>query len=240
MDKMNIGPLGRKKELIRDVYQQFIQVDVVGLPDVLLKDLEKRQSTLSPAENVKETPHLKEGMKTPEDILPETAEQREARKRKEKEAQREALLARKKKEEQERERVLKELREQANREEALKSLEKEQKKRRLRKGNILSQGTAARGKIGTAKDRYRSLIAEKIKRHFNIYPWQRKKDLVAVIFIRINERGEVTEKKVIQPSHDRLYDSAVLQAVADAQPLPVPVDLTIIKDGIHVEFRPQE
>jgi TolA protein len=164
----------------------------------------------------------------------------EALKAKEKKAAAERLL----KEKQrlaEQEKALKRIQEDAAREAALKNLSAKQGKSGRQKlaGNILSKGTATTGAIGNAKDRYTGLVHEAIKEHFNIFPWQRKKNLSALVRLDIFPNGRVRARRIIRKSADPLYDSAVLKAIDSAQPLPIPDDIAIISDGLVVEFKPE-
>lgn len=241
LDKVGIHifpPLKPKPQ----VYQEFIQVDVVGLPDQLMKDLSKFDAT----EEVVEKPRAEETPKqvAEEDpmVLAEKAkvaeEQKKAAAAEKEKAQ---LAAKEKKQKMEREKALKKLQEEANREAALKALSRKEgaKGRAKIAGNLMSKGTSAVGSIGDARDRYVSIVGQKIKQHFNIFSWQRKKGLVAVVYIEIYPTGRVREKRILKRSIDPLFDSAVMQAVDDAQPLPIPEDASLMRQGITVEFRPE-
>jgi TonB family protein len=247
------------KPPIKEMYQEYIQVDVVGLPQNLVKDVDKTDATLpvvdKPLKTTDETEHEKPApppestlqapgdkvQKTKEEALKDEAQkQAEAKKKKEEED-----AARKAKElkdaQQARQKALKKLKDQANREAALKALaEKKGKAGRAKlAGNLLSKGTATSGMIGDARDRYGALVTQKIREHFNIFTWQKKKGLVAVVYIEIYPTGRVRQSKIIKRSIDPTYDTAVLEAIDEAQPLPVPDDLSILDGGLTVEFRPE-
>lgn len=226
-----LGPRVSRKE----IYQEFIQVDVVGLPDQLISQQNDIDTSLpDSAKPTQVAPPLETTKADTED--PDVMADLEAKAKAEKErlAKEEKEKARK-----ERERALKELEAEAKRQAALKALAEGATRGRL-KGNILSKGTSTKGAIGTAKDRYISLIAQKVKQNFNVYSWQKQRGLVSVVYVKVGSNGRLLEKRVVRSSKDPLFDSAVLQAVVDAQPLPVPDDASVLKEGITIEFRPDE
>ena len=264
LDKLNFTPFGKRRNPGKEYYQEFIQVDVVALPDMLMG---AKPSMVDATLPVVDKPRVEEAQTKPnvideqskDKIMPEIAaleaqKKQEELKQLEKQKQQEALKKaeekkaaalheKKESEKKEREAALKRLAEEASREAALKSLAKDQKGRHGRlalKGNILAKGTSSRGKIGNAQDRYEALLEQKIRQHFNVYEWQQKKGLVAVVNIKLYPTGYVTEKQVVKPSADPLYDSAVLQAVDEAQPLPVPDDFSLPAQGINIEFHPDQ
>lgn len=243
MDSLGWSLLGPRRPQ-REMYQEFIQVDMIGLPDQTIGQQQDNVDTSLPIADQPKAPSKAEETngkdktdangKTEEDVMAELQAKRAA------EAQAKADADRKEKERQakeraERERALKEI----EREAALKELADKGSRGKL-KGNILSKGTSSKGAIGTAKDRYISLIAQKVKQNFNIFPWQKKRGLVGVVFLRVNKQGRLKERRIVHPSKDPLFDSALLQAVEDSAPLPIPDDDSVIKEGITIEFRPDE
>jgi len=217
--------LGKKNEISA---QSFVQVDVVGLPDELIKD--------------KTNPLL------PEVSKPETKAQQPVESKKVQKDVMDDLLSKPKKDksaskqnrEKEQEDALKEALEEARREQALKGLQTKsgEKGRGKIKGNILSQGTSSTGIVGTAKDKYVGILTESIKQQFNIFSWQQKKGLVAEVKLMLLPNGRVKWRKIVKPSRDIMYDSAVLQAIDDAQPFPIPEDKGLIEDEITINFKP--
>ncbi len=222
---------------IQDVYQDFVQVDIVGLPDITVKDLEALDTSLPEVEKPAARP---EPVPEEKDDTMALEAEKKALAEKEK-AEKEEKLKKLKKEEEERKKALKQIEEEAKREAALKALSAEGKQGRLKlKGNILSKGTAAVGNIGTPKDQYTAIIMAKIKERFYIMPSQRDRGLMSTIHIELYPTGRVRSKQIVQSSLDRLFDSAVMQAIDDAQPLPIPEDLSLIQGGITVTFRAEE
>lgn len=209
---------GKKAEISA---QSFVQVDVVGLPDELI--------------NQKTNPLL------PEVSEPESKKSKPVEvKTPEKDVMEENLVKQKKSREKEQEKALREALEEARREQALKGLQEKTgaKGRGKIKGNVLSEGTSSSGTVGTAKDKYVGILTESIKQQFNIFSWQQKKGLVAEVKLLLLPNGKVKWRKIVKPSRDLLYDSAVLQAIDDAQPFPVPEDKNLIQDEITINFKP--
>ena len=130
---------------------------------------------------------------------------------------------RKDKEHAEREKALKQIEADAKRDAALKDLAEKGSRGKL-KGNILSKGTSSKGLIGTAKDRYISRIAKKLKDNFSVYTYQKKKGLVGVVFLKVDAQGRLKVKRIVQRSKDHTFDSALLLAVDASAPVwPVPM-----------------
>ncbi len=244
MDKLGWSLLGPRHPQ-KEAYQEFIQVDVVGLPDQLLGQQDEVDTSLPISDKanvpvVSEKPvdpldsAVEEDGKPKEAIMAELEAKRQAEVSKvkaEKDRQDKARL--------EREQAIKQIESDSKREAALKALTVKGSRANL-KGNLMSKGTSAKGLIGTAKDRYISLIAQKVKANFNIYPWQKKRGLVGVVFLRVTPQGKLKERRIVRPSKDSLFDSALLQAVEDSAPYPVPEDDSVLREGITIEFHPDE
>ena len=137
--------------------------------------------------------------------------------------------------------AMKKLKLDAEREAAMKALKPKDGKKGREKlaGNKAATGNAASGNIGTTQDAFNSLIQQHVKEHFNIYAWQQRKNLVAIIYIELNPDGRLKAKKIVKRSRDPVYDSAVLQAVEESQPYPIPPDPAFVSQGINMEFRPE-
>jgi TonB family protein len=215
---IQVFPPNRK---VHEVYQDYVQVDMVALPDIPIKDLDKVDVT-APVED-----KVAEAAKAEEDAMLLEAKQKLEQEIKVKEDAKKKALAK--------------LEEEAKREAALKALAQDGKRGRKKlKGNLLSQGAATSGNIGTPKDRYDSLIQAKIKERFIILPNQANRGLVAIVHIEIFPTGRVREKRLEKLSGDNMYDSTVMQAIDEAQPLPVPEDLSLLRGGITITFNADE
>jgi TolA protein len=238
LDSMGLFPFFRKKMDLHQTYQNFIQVDVVALPDELPN--EKGHVDLS-------VPIVDKPRATPEPVEAPAKDEMELKAEKADEAKKKDALrkseemAQEKARKKEEEKALKKLKEEADREAALKAIAPAEGKKGRQKlsGNILSKGAATTGKLGTAKDQYNALVAQAIKDHFNIYPWQKKKKLLSVAHIELYPNGRVRTREILKSSADKSYDSAVLSAIDQAQPLPLPSDPSVIADGITISITPE-
>ncbi len=239
LEKLGIHLFPTKKLNTIEMYQNFIQVDVVGLPDELMNQKNEMDATLPITENPSVAPEVK-AADDPEAM--HLAEEKKAAdlKAKKSEELKKAGEA-EKKAHADKDKALKQLERQAEKEAALNALKDNGGKKGRTKisGNLKSQGTAMSGKVGTAKDRYSALVAQKVREHFNIFPWQKKKGLAASVYIEITSTGRVKDKKLMKASRDPVYDAAVLQAVEASQPFPVPEDMSLVSDGINLEFKPE-
>lgn len=221
----------RKRE-IKEPYQSFIQVDVVALPDQMPKDMANVDMSQPIVDKPAVIIEKSVSAPTPADVM-KMPDKKVAKEEQEKKQRQEAL--------EQQAKALKKLQDDARRDQALKDLiGKPGKKGRAKlAGNILSQGNSAVGMIGTASDQYRALVSDAIRKHFNIYLWQQKKGaLITDIYIEVFPNGRVKAKRVVKPSADPLFDSAVLQAIDSSQPLPVPEDVSLLKEGFQITFKP--
>lgn len=240
LEKLGISIFGKRNNPI-EVYQNFIQVDVVGLPDELMNQRTEVDSTLPLVENPSTAPEPAKAAEDPEAMhLEEERKQAEAAAKKK--AEEAKVAAEEKKAKAEKEKALKQMQREAEKEAALKSLKENSaqgKGRAKISGNLLSKGTAMSGKVGSAKDQYSAMVAARIREHFNIFPWQKKKGLSTSVFIEINSMGRIREKRIMKASRDPVYDASVLQAIEESQPLPVPADMSLVSDGITLVFTPE-
>jgi colicin import membrane protein len=156
-------------------------------------------------------------------------------------AEREEKAKKLARQEEEKRKALKQVEEEMKREQALKALAQNTEKGRQKlKGNILSKGTSAVGNLGTPKDQFTAIVMAKIKEKFYIMPSQRDRGLTNTVHLELFPTGRVRSKRFVKSSADSLFDSAVMQAIDEAQPLPIPEDLSLIQGGITVTFRAEE
>lgn len=218
---------------IKDVYQEFVQVDLVGLPDITIPDLEKLDPTLPEVEK----PAIEPAKEAEDDLMALDAIKK-ALADKEK-AEREEKEKRKKADE-EKKKALKDIEEELKREQALKALADGKKGRQKLKGNIVSKGTAVQGALGTPKDQFTAIVMAKIKEKFYMLPFQEGKKLSNTAHIELYPTGRVRSKQIVRSSGDAIFDSHVLQAIDEAQPLPIPEDLSIMQGGFTVNFNAEK
>ncbi len=245
LEKFGIKLFSDKKANTIEIYQNFIQVDMVGLPDQLMNertDVDPTLPIVDKAAQAQEKAEAEAAAKDEADAMHMAEEKAKEEKAKaaKKEADEKTAVA-EKKAKADKEKALKQMEREAAKEAALKGLKDtgSQKGRKAIAGNLKSQGTAMSGNVGTAKDRYAALVAMKIREHFNLYQWQKKKGLSTVVQIEITAQGRIKEKRLMKQSRDPVYDAAVMQAVEASQPLPVPDDMSLVSDGITLEFKPE-
>ncbi len=222
----------------QQIYQSFVQVDVVALPDQMMN--EKIDATLPEVDKAQALPEEKEKTLAPtedQDIL-------SLEEKKKQEKLKKADIAKKKAEAQKKaeEEAFKKIEQEANREEALKNLVMKKGKAGRPKlaGNRLSQGTSSTGIIGSAQDKYAAMVKNAIQKHFTVYAWQKKRKISAVVSIVVSTNGRVTEKRIVSPSSDLSFNSQVMQAIDASQPLPLPEDPSILTGGVTIEFHSKE
>lgn len=232
----HVPPLKTQQE-----YQDFIQVDVVALPDQMIGEQVNTTLTALDRPNAQPkvppppvaSPEVKEDEPIIELADPKkTAENEKARKQ----------LAEKLKQ-SDRENALKKLAEEARRETAIKQLTKTsgvKEGRILLKGNRVSKGLSVSGLVGTPKDQYAALLKKVIQDRFSVYSWQKKRPLVAVVELAIFQNGRLKHKRLVSKSADPLYNSLVVRAIEEVELFPVPDDLRLLQGGIRLDFRSQD
>jgi len=228
----------------QEMYQSFIQVDVVSLPDQMLKDMlpvdtsapvvDKQQKAKEPDAKQSAT---EQNMTIPDAKLKEAETKKRA----------EELVAKKKAEEKkllaDQDKALKQRAEEAKREQAMKALADQKGKagRKELKGNKQSQGNAVTGNIGEIRDKWVAQVYQAIKNNFNVFLWHnRKKELTVSISLQLFPTGRIRERKVLLKSSDATFDSAALQAVDQAQPYPLPEDPSVLNEAIVITLKPEE
>lgn len=219
-------PFLQRRNTQAKLYQNYIQVDVIDLPN--LKQAE--QQFIDAAKPIVENPSVKKEIEVavPD---PEIMAQKLREEKKQEKAQ--AL----KKQAEDREKALKALKGEAARDDALKALEG----RVEMKGNILSKGTSATGALGSEAQQYWALVQSAVKSQFNFYPWQTNRGLSTTVSFRILPDGTVAgnDVKIVQSSLDPTFDSAVKKAILEAK-LPLPQDLSLLQQDVNIIFKPEE
>jgi TolA protein len=88
--------------------------------------------------------------------------------------------------------------------------------------------------------RYRALLQQAVRRHYALPEAYNLKDanLVVVISVVINERGELMKQDVYKSSGDSVFDELALTAIKSAVPLPPPPRAQA-GEMIHLQFTPK-
>lgn len=216
-----------------------LRVDVVGLPDLLKKDLsqvsktqpkedlvEKLQEAAKEAKKIEPIP-AQEAPKPDELVLNPKKTDKVAKPEKESAADRQkrldAALAR-----------IRSL-------DRLKDQSEEKEDAVIIKGNQISKGTSLSGDAREqANAGYYSLVQDALASEWALPPYlARQTELKAQVMIRIDPAGTVIDSKFIQESGNEQFDKAIRDTISRAQPLPKPpkdLQETVSGRGIAVGF----
>ncbi len=107
------------------------------------------------------------------------------------------------------------------------------------KGNIISPGTSLNGLDRLQHDGYITLLDQKIKSNWYLPEWLTKKNLKAIVRVRIDSKGAIISRQMVSSSGNTSYDDSVLSTIDRSAPFPIPpekfVDILSI-DGFNVGF----
>ncbi len=197
-----------------ETFDNVMQVDLLAMPEMLFKD----QASL----DIRDPVNPRQKRPTPTDSLSTTIPKLEGK---------DSHLSQ--------ESAIKQLEEDVKREQAIQKLQRKLRKTRPNiAGNLPSQGTMPLGAVGDAKEKYLAELTDLIRSHFNIYPWQKKEGLRTVIHLILDARGKIDKEAVMERSRDPLYDAAVLKAIRESEPFPLPEDARLLKGGFDIKFIP--
>ncbi len=220
-----------------------LRVDLVGLPDLLKKDLssvpktlpksdlqQKLEEAARDAKKIKPVPQ-EEAVKPDEMVLnPKKVEKKaepddEKAKAKEKAKKIDSALAKI--------RALERLKEKSD-------AETSDDDALVIKGNQISKGTSLSGDAReNAQAGYYDLVREALVEYWSLPPWLGRQKLSAQIQIRIDPAGRVLSAKFTKPSGNAQFDEAIQATIKEAQPLPRPPKellSSLADDGVIVGF----
>lgn len=197
-----------------------LRVDLVGLPDLLKKDLAKISQPAPPKEAKEVTP--------PKTVTAEPlpkADEMVLNPKKTQKAKINSALARI--------RALERLKD--NTEDAEKNEESI-----VIKGNQVSAGTSLSGNAReNAQAGYYDLARDSLVEFWTLPPWLARQKLSAQVQIRIDPAGRVLSSKFVKSSGNPTFDAAILNTIRDAQPFPRPPKellSSLADDGIVFGF----
>lgn len=107
------------------------------------------------------------------------------------------------------------------------------------KGNVLSAGSAIQGLARGEYNAYISQIDSHIKSNWILPEWMQSAGLRARILVKFDERGLVTDRKLVLSSGQAAYDEAAMEAVVRSSPFPAPPEKfreIVSVDGITFQF----
>ncbi|MEK6705315.1 MAG: TonB family protein [Bdellovibrionota bacterium] len=110
----------------------------------------------------------------------------------------------------------------------------------LIKGNAISKGTSLSGEAKeSAEASYFDHIKERLQENWTLPVWLARQNFSAQVKIYIDSRGRIRSFRFIKPSGNQQFDNAVNQTIQESQPYPVPPgDLagSLLIDGILIGF----
>lgn len=209
------------------VFAPSLRVDLVGLPDLLKKDLvnvPKLPATKDPPTKVK-TPEAEVEKPEPDEML----------------------LKPKKADPREREKKLKSALDRMKALEKIQNAEREETKKKIRevaipviKGNTISKGTSLSGAAReNAEASYYDEIRERIQGNWVLNAWLARQKFAATVQIFVDARGKILNYRFTKTSGNPAFDDAVKAALSRSQPLPAPppeLAAGVLADGISVGF----
>lgn len=195
-----------------------LRVDIVGLPDVLKKDLKNIPRTPAPETEQKpepakplpppvvtppaKTPPPKEQAEPDEMVLKPTQQQTKAREKKMKSAL-------------DRIRALEKINDEVNSNNKPSAM--------VVKGNKVSKGSSLSPDAKEAEENsYFDAVRDKLQDNWALPVWLARQQLSAQILVRIDASGHVSGLTFMKPSGNAQFDAAVRKTVSDSQPFPPP------------------
>jgi TonB family protein len=210
-------------------YVPTLRVDIVGLPDVLKKDLHpvtetKPESKSAPKPQVEPPSEAK--VKPVEKIVPEKTD--------------EMVMKPKTAPSEDR---AKKLKNALNRIKALEKVSEQDHASTAApevKGNKISKGSSLDGDAKEAAEAsYYDVLRDKLRDNWELAPWIQRQHLDAQIRVFIDSHGRVRQFVVVKSSGNPQFDEAVKLSVQQGQPFPTPPDglvSSLLTDGILVGF----
>jgi colicin import membrane protein len=107
------------------------------------------------------------------------------------------------------------------------------------KGNVISPGTAIKGLARGEYDSYIGKIDSHIKKNWLLPEWLARAGLRARVLVKFDEKGFISERKILLSSGNPAYDEAALRAVETSSPFPAPPEKfvrIVAVDGIIFQF----
>ncbi len=110
------------------------------------------------------------------------------------------------------------------------SISEEEKKKKLAeiekarsiKGNMLAKGNSLTGLNRIQYEKYFSEIKNHAMKQWNLPEWLAKGNYRTVVSVKIDDRGNVIEKRITQSSGNQQYDELALTSIERASPFPQP------------------
>jgi colicin import membrane protein len=108
------------------------------------------------------------------------------------------------------------------------------------KGNKISPGSSLSGEAKEAATaNYYDLIRDRLQEKWTLPPWIARQSLTAQVEIFIDSQGKLRKMHLSKPSGNAQFDDAVKRAVHESQPFPPPpkeIASSLVADGISLGF----
>lgn len=200
-----------------------IRVDLVGLPNLTLEQMQDMDPTLdvgaTPPEETKADEEAKAAAsETAKKIILEEAKKAEQK------AKADAASVAKKKADEAQKKRLADLRASMRVEQRRKELANELKQggREELAGNIVSQGYSITGDVAEDADIFRGHLQAHIRKVWSVPGWMNASNLSARVLMKIGPTGKLLSVGFIKKSGNEEFDRYVAQAARDAEPYPPP------------------
>ncbi len=239
-----------KKKSADKIYQDYVQIDMVALPEKvgfedkfidpalpIVKNPIAQMEKEAAAEKVDEDSlELAEKAEMEKKAKEKAAEAKKKKIEAEK-AKKEAKEKKKLEQEEARKKALADLNRRIEQEKAIKNLQGSEQGRAAIAGNITSEGTSTQGKSGgKGRERYLALVSSTIKEHFNVFAWLKNKKLESEVAFTVTKEGKIKARRLVTSSGNERFDSAALQAVDDTRSIPLPEDREILNEILGDEI----
>lgn len=215
------------------LYIPTLKVDIVGLPDVLKKDLKANpESEAAQKEIAKALKDAEQQIKKLKTVPPKVIAKKDEMVLKPKNA--ESAKAREKK-----------LKSALDRIKALNKITSPDESDshnapKVIKGNKISKGSSLSGDARESdQTSYYDALRERLQENWSLPVWLSRKDLSAQVQIFIDSRGKLRNFRFTKTSGNSQFDDAVKKTLKKSEPFPVPSDAdasTVLVDGVLIGF----
>ena len=90
------------------------------------------------------------------------------------------------------------------------------------KGNAINKGNSLSGLDKLEFDVYFDKLQKHVKENWDLPQWLANADHKAEAWVTIDERGYITNKEIVLPSGNQVFDDRVLDTLSKSSPCPIP------------------
>lgn len=106
-------------------------------------------------------------------------------------------------------------------------------KQKTLKGNVLSAGSNLRGLNKIDYEAYLTDLDRHVKGHWSLPEWMADGKFKARVFVTIDEKGYVTNRRILNSSGDSSFDELAIKAIDEASPFPAPPEKFVEIVGVR-------